>query len=144
MRINDTEVWNTVSDFLLDSSFPNENERINKGILLHSYYNEIESGGHEGFLRWCSDYIQQVGSSDYFNQLINGLNEISAHPYAELENNYIRKLWSLYLALEKQEITEDTFCEVVREADKIYYQLNDDIRDKLVIYYTTLYKDIIE
>ena len=139
-----TDISNAVIDVLSESDFSSEDNTLNKALIVYQYYSELESGGHESLFRWFEREIKEMGIDNYLNRLIGVLEEIGAQNYAMIEKKYCKKMWCLYIALEKDEIYEDEFYNIVEKATDEYYKLNDELRELLETYFVTIYTDLIE
>ena len=139
-----TDISNAVMAVLSESSLSSEASILNKALIVYHYYSELESGGHESLFRWFGQEINEMGIDNYLNKLIGVLEEIGAHNYAMIEKKYGKKLWSLYVALENDEIEEDEFYSIVEKATDEYYKLNDELRELLETYFVEIYSDLIE
>ena len=138
------DISNAVTNMLISVDLSSKNEILNKAYIVYQYYCELESGGHEGLFRWFGHEIREMGIDNYLNKLIGVLEEIGAHNYAMIEKKYCKKMWSLYVALENDEIDEEEFYNIVKIATDEYYKLNDKLRDLLETYFVTIYTDLIE
>lgn len=139
-----TDISNAVMDVLSKSNLSLEDTTLNKAYIVYHYYSEVESGGHEGLFRWFGQEIKEMGIDHYLNELVEVLEEIGAHDCAMIEKKYCKKMWSLYVALENDEIDEEEFYNVVENATDEYYKLNDELRDLLEAYFVSIYTDLIE
>ncbi|MEK4387170.1 hypothetical protein MKZ25_15500 [Solibacillus sp. FSL W7-1464] len=139
-----SDISNAVMDVLSKSNLSSEDNTLNKALIVYHYYSELESGGHEGLFRWFGHEIKEMGIDNYMNQLIGVLEEIGAHNYVVIEKKYCKEMWSLYVALENNEIDEEEFYTIVENATDAYYKLNGELRDLLEAYFVTIYTDLIE
>lgn len=137
-------ISNAVTDVLSAYDLSSKDNILNKAFIVYQYHCELESGGHESLFRWFGQHIKEMGIDDYLNNLIGTLEEIGAHNYALIEKKYCKELWSLYIALENDEIHEDEFYHVLEKATEEYYKLNDELRGLLATYFVTIYTDLIE
>lgn len=88
--------------------------------------------------------IEAVESEHYFQELITALEKIGAHDYARIEKTYGHELWSLYQALEHDEIKEDEFYSFIEKADDEYGRLDGKLEQALERYFIEHYPDFIE
>lgn len=142
--LNPGDIWNAVISVLTEFDYPEENKVAKEAFTVLQYYSEMESGGHESFLRWNSEHIEEVGITCYLEELITVLEKIDAHEYAQIEKQYGKEMWDLYVALENKEIDEKEFYSVIEKADKEYYHLNEKISELLETYFIMIYMDLIE
>ena len=134
------EIWNDTITILAEADYPSDNPFINDVYLAYHYYSELESGGHEAFLTWFSEQIEQTGPTTFLQNLKHSLTKINAKPYAEIIDTYGEALWQAYTALEKEEIEEDEFYNLIEKADTEYYQLDTQLEQYLQNYFVTHYK----
>jgi len=142
--LNQDNIWNVVSSVLLEYGYQSENKEANEAFTVLQYYSEMESGGHESFLRWNSEYIEEIGITQYMEELIGVLEKIEAHEYARIEKKYGKEMWRLYVALENEEVDEKELYSVIEKADNEYYKLNEKLRGLLETYFVKIHTDIIE
>ncbi len=142
--LNPDDIWNAVISVLTEYDYSTENKVAYEAVTVFQYYSEMESGGHEGLLRWHSDHIEAVGITRYLEELIGVLEKIDAHEYAIIEKKYGTEMWSLYVALENDEIDEKEFYSVIKKADNEYYHLNEKLGKLLETYFVMIYADLIE
>jgi len=142
--LNRDDIWNIVSDVLIEFGYSSENKIAYEAFIVLQYYSEMESGGHESLLRWNSDHIEEVGITRYLEEVIDVLEKIDAHKYAKIEKMYGEELWKLYTALEKNEIHENEFYSVIEKANGEYYNLNGKLRELIETYFVMIHTDLIE
>jgi hypothetical protein len=142
LKADDT--WNAVVDLMGEYKFPTENQVANKVYIVFDYYSELESGGHEKLFDWSSWYIDEIGVNNYFRELTSILEDINAHDYSLIEQEYGEKLWNLYKALENDEIAEEDFCNVLEQADNEYLKLGSKLGDLLEVYFMKIFTEIFE
>jgi len=139
-----TDIWNAVIAVLSEYDLSSEDKNLNEAFIVYQYYSELESGGHESLFTWFEWYIKEIGIDNYLNELIGILEAIGAHNYAMIEKKYCQKMWSLYVALENDEIEEDEFYNVIEKANDEYYKLNEELPELLEVYFVTILTDLIE
>lgn len=137
-------IWNEVLDFASQIHFPVNEEFINDLSILVQYYNEMESGGHEGLLNWTVGPISNFGFENYIQSLTNTLQTIGAKDIAVIEQQYAPLYWPLYHQLERNEIDEELFYEVIEKADKAYYEHSETLRTLLEQYFISIYTELFE
>jgi elongation factor P--beta-lysine ligase len=142
--VSKTDIWNAVIAVLSEYDLLIENKSLNEAFIVYQYYSELESGGHESLFTWFEWYIKKVGINNYLNELIGILEKIGAHNYAMIERKYCKKMWSLYVALENNEIEEDEFYNVIEKANDEYCKLNEELATLLETYFVTIHTDLIE
>ncbi|WP_108671751.1 DMP19 family protein [Peribacillus acanthi] len=142
--LNRDDIWNIVSDVLIEFGYSSENKIAYEAFIVLQYYSEMESGGHESLLRWNSDHIEEVGITRYLEELIDVLEKIDAHEYAEIEKTYGEEMWRLYIALENNEIDENKFYSVIEKANGEYYNLNEKLRELIETYFVMIHTDLIK
>ena len=138
------DIWNAVIQVMVDYNFPTENKVANDPYIAYNYYSELESGGHEGLLNWFSWHIEEVGIENYLKELTFILDNIGAEDYSKIEKKYGEELWRLFQALENDEIEEDDFYNVIKEADSEYENLNGKLGELLESYFVKIYTDLID
>lgn len=138
------EIWNVVTSVLIDYGYACDQPLVNEAFTVSQYYSEMESGGHESFIRWNSEQIEAIGICRYLEILIGGLEKIGAQEYARIEQKYGEEMWKLYIALENNEIDETNFYHIIKKADGEYYSLNDKLRGLLEDYFVLIHTDLIE
>ncbi|MBD3107435.1 hypothetical protein IEO70_03575 [Bacillus sp. AGMB 02131] len=141
-EMSKTEIRSAVIQVLMEKEFPSESAITNEAHLVFQYYCEMESGGHEGLLRWKSQYIKDIGITVYLAKLTAILKKINAFQYAAILEEYGEEMWNLFVALEKGEIDEDQFYEIVHKADYRYYHLNDEIDFLIENYFSEIYEQL--
>lgn len=141
---NKYDIWNAMIETMCEYDFPPENKRANEVFLVYDYYSETQSGGHEGLLNWSSWYIEEMGVSNYFTELIRMLREINAHEYAAIEEKYGEKMWELHKLLENGDILEGEYYAIIEKANTEYEELNGKIGDVLEAYFVNIYQEFIE
>ena len=129
---------------LIKKEYPSNNKLLDEASLLYQYNSELESGGHESFLRWQSQHINSLGIEKYLNQLIEILKKIDAFEYADILVEFGEKMWTLYIALENGEIEEDKFYEIIHEADRRQYGLNDKIYFLIANFFVEIHGQLIK
>ena len=77
-------------------------------------------------------------------ELIDVLEKIDAHEYAEIEKTYGEEMWRLYIALENNEIDENKFYSVIEKANGEYYNLNEKLRELIETYFVMIHTDLIK
>jgi hypothetical protein len=137
-------IWNAVVHTVCYSDFPTENTTLQEAFVVFQYYSELESGGHESLFTWFSDYITEVGISNYLKELVAILEKIGAHDFARMEEKYGEEMWRLFVALEKGEMEEETFYHLIEKADNEYWKLNHKLGELLENYFVTIHTEIIE
>lgn len=142
--ITKEDIWNAVTDIMVEYNFPTENKIANDTYLVYHYYSELESGGHESLLNWGKWDIEKVGIVNYVNDLTSTLESIGANDYATIEKKYGEELWRLFISLENGEVEEDDFYNVIKKADSDYYNLNEELRRLLQIHFENIYTDLID
>ena len=139
-----SDIWNAVNTVLSEYDLSSEDKKLNEAFIVHQYYSNLESGGHESLFTWFGQYIKEMGIDNYLDKLIGTLEEIGAHNYARFEKKYCHKMWRLYVALENDEIEEDEFYKVIEKANDEYFKLNGELEELLEIYFVTIHTDLIE
>ena len=137
------EIWNDTITILAEADYPSDNPFINDVYLAYHYYSELESGGHEAFLTWFSEQIEQTGPTTFLQNLKHSLTKINAKPYAKIIDTYGEALWQAFTALEKEEIEEDEFYNIIEKADTEYYQLNGKLEQNLEDYFIANHPKLI-
>lgn len=150
LQTND-DIWNAVLSAYGEYNFPTNDEKMNDFFILFNYYCEIESGGHESLFNWFSKDIEEMGIQTYLIRLTKMLVKVSAQKYAVIEKNYLEELWRLFLAVESTstdephyESLEAEFCMLIEKVDGEYRNLGEELSEKLSIYATVIYTEIIE
>ena len=138
------DVWNAVISVVCECEYPSEDTILNEAFIVLQYYSELESGGHESLLTWFGSYIEEISIDNYLNELIAILEKIGAHDYAIIEKKYGHELWSLYVALENNELEEDQFYDVIEKADNEYHKINQKLDKLLESYFISIHTDLIE
>ena len=64
--------------------------------------------------------------------------------YSKIEKKYGEEFWRLFQALENDEIEEDDFYNVIKEADSEYENLNGKLGELLESYFVKIYTDLID
>jgi hypothetical protein len=142
--ITNDDIWNAVIQVMVDYNYPTENNVANDTYIVYNYYSELESGGHESLFNWFSWHIEEVGISNYLKELTCILEGIGADDYSKIEKNYGEELWRLFQALENDEIEEEDFYNVIKEADNEYEDLNGKLGELLESYFVKIYTDLID
>jgi hypothetical protein len=142
--INNDDIWNAVISAVSEYNFPTESKIANETFIVFHYYSELESGGHESLFTWFSEYIKEVGITNYLKELIAILEKIDAHDYAAIEKKYGEEMWRLFIALENDEIEENEFYSVIEKANNEYDKLNDKLGDLLETYFVNIHTNLIE
>ena len=138
------DIWNAVIQVMVGYTFGTENKVANDTYIAYNYYSELESGGHEGLLNWFSWHIEEVGIENYLKELTFILDNIGAEDYSKIEKKYGEEFWRLFQALENDEIEEDDFYNVIKEADSEYENLNGKLGELLESYFVKIYTDLID
>lgn len=138
------DIWNEVIHRICSIEFPTENQTLNEAFLVFQYYSELESGGHEALLNWWNEYISEVGITTYIKELSQILEKIGAQEYAVIFQKYGEEMWKNFVALENEEIDEDSFYQVIEKADGDYYNLEDKLQQLLESYFVSIHTDILE
>lgn len=138
------DIRNAVVTVLMESDFPTDNALLNEANFVFQYNCELESGGHESLIRWESQNILQIGITQYIAKLIELLEKIDAIEYAAILKKYGEKMWALYIALENHEISEESYYEVIEQADNEYFSLNDKIYDLIADYFVNIHTQLID
>ena len=131
--------YNAVCDFIVSHTYPSQNTMLDNSWRIFNYYNELGSGGHEGYLTWTTGAIPETDIQSFYDALIHTLREIGAIRLAELETTYGLLLQQKYHALEKGEIEEDEFYNIVRLADKAYLDYEDTFIKQMWAYAEELF-----
>lgn len=134
------KIWNSVIEALSVLEYPTGERVQDDAFLVFQYYSEMESGGHEIFLNWFSEEMQQP---DFGLRLIAALEKIGAVRYAEIEREYGALLLQRYLALEKGEGSEEEFYEVVEKADSDYYALDGQLAKLLEAHFIEIHNEVV-
>lgn len=138
------DIWNAVISAISHVDFPSGDPAADEISILFQYYSENESGGHEIFLNWCSELIEEQGIDAYLEKLTSILEKIGAGEYAAIEQRYLRGIWRLYKALEQDEQKEDEFYEAVQKADGAYSALDRQLEKKMEAYFIDVHPQLIE
>ena len=131
--------YNAVCDFIGSHTYPSQNTMLDNSWRIFNYYNELGSGGHEGYLTWTAGPIHETEIQSFYDALIHTLQEIGATRLAELETTYGLLLWHKYHALEKGKIEEDEFYNIVQLADKAYLDYEDTFINQMRAYAEKLF-----
>ena len=134
--------YNVVADFIVSHTYPSENKMLDDSWLIFNYYNELASGGHEGYLTWTAGPICETDIRSFYDALIHTLQEIGATELADLERTYGILLWEKYHALENGEIEEDEFYDIVQIADQAYLNYEEMFINKMWIYAEKLFPNL--
>jgi hypothetical protein len=126
------------------SDFPTDNTMLQETYVVFQYYSELESGGHESLFTWFSDYIEEIGISNYLKELIAILEKIGADNFARIVDRYGEEMWRLYVALEKGELEEEPFYNIIEKADNEYWTINPKIGELLEAYFVKIHTEIID
>ena len=136
--------YNAVTDFIVSHTYPSENKMLDDSWRIFNYYNEIASGGHEGYLTWTAGPIPETDIHSFYDALIRTLQEIGAIRLAELEKTYGLLLWQKYHALEKGEIEEDDFYDIVQLADQAYFEYEETFINQMWTYAEKLFPKLFK
>ena len=142
--LNKDDIWNAVTSVLSEHDLSTENNKTDETFLAFQYYSEMESGGHESLLNSLEWYIEEIGIDHYLKNLIGVLEKIEAYDYAAIVKNDCEKLWTLYIALENDEIEEEKFYHLIEKADTDYHKLGDQLETLLEAYFVTIHTELIE
>lgn len=142
--LNKDDIWNAVTSVLSEHDLSTENNKTDETFLAFQYYSEMESGGHESLLNSLEWYIEKIGIDHYLKNLIGILEKIEAYDYAAIVKNNCEELWTLYIALENDEIEEEKFYHLIEKADTDYHKLGDQLETLLEAYFVTIYTELIE
>ena len=142
--MNKDDIWNAVTSVLSEHDLSTENNKTDETFLAFQYYSEMESGGHESLLNSLEWYIEEIGIDHYLKNLIGVLEKIEAYDYAAIVKNNCEELWTLYIALENDEIEEEKFYHLIEKADTDYHKLGDQLETLLEAYFVTIYTELIE
>lgn len=142
--MNKDDIWNAVTSVLSEHDLSTENNKTDETFLAFQYYSEMESGGHESLLNSLEWYIEKIGIDHYLKNLIGILEKIEAYDYAAIVKNDCEELWTLYIALENDEIEEEKFYHLIEKADTDYHKLGDQLESLLEAYFVTIYTELIE
>lgn len=142
--MNKDDIWNAVTSVLSEHDLSTENNKMDETFLAFQYYSEMESGGHESLLNSLEWYIEEIGIDHYLKNLIGILEKIEAYDYAAIVKNNCEELWTLYIALENDEIEEEKFYHLIEKADTDYHKLGDQLETLLEAYFVTIYTELIE
>lgn len=142
--MNKDDIWNAVTSVLSEHDLSTENNKTDETFLAFQYYSEMESGGHESLLNSLEWYIEKIGIDHYLKNLIGILEKIEAYDYAAIVKNNCEELWTLYIALENDEIEEEKFYHLIEKADTDYHKLGDQLETLLEAYFVTIYTELIE
>ena len=142
--LNKDDIWNAVTSVLSEHDLSTENNKTDETFLAFQYYSEMESGGHESLLNSLEWYIEEIGIDHYLKNLIGILEKIEAYDYAAIVKNNCEELWTLYIALENDEIEEEKFYHLIEKADTDYHKLGDQLETLLEAYFVTIYTELIE
>lgn len=137
--LTNVDRYNAVSDFIISQTYPTQNRMLDDSWRIFNYYNELGSGGHEGYLNWTIGPIPKTDIQAFYDALIHTLQEIGASRLAELEATYGILLWEKYRALEKGEIEEDEFYNIVKLADKAYLDYEETFMNQMGTYAEKLF-----
>ena len=137
-------IWNAVLDFASTVEFPTGDSFIDELVILVCAFNELESGGHEALLNWNIDIITKIGIERYVQALTNQLQEVGAHSLASTEQQYALKYWKLYNMLERGEIEEEAFYEVIEHVDTVYYSYSEQLHDLMQQYFNQIYTKLFK
>lgn len=92
-----------------------------------------------------------MGIQTYLNRLTKMLRKVGAPEYAKIEMNYLEELWRLFLAVESSgseesyyEYLEAEFYMLIEKADGEYRNLGDKLSERLSIYATAIYTEMLE
>ena len=136
--------YNVVSDFIVSYTYPSQNNILDDSWRIFNYYNELASGGHEGYLNWATRPIPETEIHSFYDALIQSLQEIGAAPLAELERTYGILLWHKFHALEKGEIEEDEFYEIIQLADQAYFDYEETFIKHIETYAEKLFPKLFK
>lgn len=137
-------IWNAIITAISEVDLSTKDTVLNEALIIFQYYSELESGGHENLLNWLESYIEEISIEIYLNKLITILEKIGAHDYAMIESKYGQEMWRLYIALEKEEVEEDEFYNVIKKADDEYHKLNGLLEELLETYFVSIHTDLID
>ena len=137
-------IWNAIITAINEVDLSTKDTVLNEALIIFQYYSELEGGGHENLLNWLESYIEEISIEIYINKLITILEKIGAHDYAMIESKYGQEMWRLYIALEKEEVEEDEFYNVINKADDEYHKLNGILEELLETYFVSIHTDLID
>lgn len=103
------------------------------------FYNEMASGGFEGFNGWILEQLQYEKPNDYIEKLAKNLRQVKCKEMAAVVEE---QAWRVYLAAEsyvEEELTEDDYIELLVEANEQYYELEETFHQKIEAYIVHLY-----
>lgn len=150
LQSND-DIWNAILSVYGEYDFPTKDEKLNDFFILFNFFCEIESGGHECLFNWFSKDIEEMGIQTYLNRLTKMLRKVGAPEYAKIEMNYLEELWRLFLAVESSGSEEShseylvaEFYMLIEKADGEYRNLGDKLSERLSIYATAIYTEVLE
>lgn len=138
------DIWNELSNVAIQHFFPTNNDLLDELSIFVLYFNEMESGGHEAVLNWTQERIETFGFNNYLHVLSTTLEKIGAPTLADVERKLAPLYWSLYHQLEAGEIDEEPFYEVIEQADKAYFALNEHFRTLVMNYFLSIYEQVFE
>lgn len=142
--MDDDAIWNAVNMVLSEQDYYTEDAKVYEAFVVHQYYSELESGGHEALLNWTQDWIKDVGIKKYRNDLVSSLEKIGAHEHAVIERSHLEELWKLHLALESDESFEEKYLSKAELMDGAYYGLDGKLQTILESYFVEIHTDLID
>ncbi|WP_203334760.1 DMP19 family protein [Planococcus beigongshangi] len=142
--MGDDDIWNAVNMMLSEQDYQTEDAKVYEAFIVHQYYSELESGGHEALLNWAQDWIKDVGIEKYRNDLVSSLQKIGAHEYAAIERSHLEELWKLHLALEDDESVEEDYYKKIELMDGAYYGLDGKLQGLLEKYFVEIHTELID
>lgn len=142
-KMSKDDIWNAVIQIISSNDYPTESKMLNELFIVFQYYSELESGGHESFFNWMQGDIEEVGVSDYLNDLIYILVKIGANECAVIMKKYGYEMWRFFKALEAGEMVEDSFYQVIEIADREYYSQDGKLERLLEEYFVKVYPQLI-
>jgi hypothetical protein len=88
--------------------------------------------------------IEEVGILNYLKELIAILEKIGADNFARIVDRYGEEMWRLYVALEKGELEEEPFYNIIENADIEYWTINPKLGGLLEAYFVKIHTEIID
>lgn len=141
---DNNDIWNAVNGVLSELDFPTGDQEVDDAFLVHQYYSEMESGGHEVLLNWWQDYIKEVGIKKYQDELATALVKIGAPEYGEIESSHLEELWKLQEALENDDTLEDDYYSKIELMDGAYYEQDGNLEKVLETHFLKIHTDLID
>lgn len=125
-----------------DFDYEQGTEQQKASYRIFQFYQEMASGGFEGYVEWAIGLMPNIEPSKYINELVCNLVQIGAVEMAAVVQQYMPKMRKATHDMEASLIDEDTYIDILAPANAAYYNIEGTFSNEINAYIMEIYESI--